>query len=295
MSLAFELWLCCCIGYVLAKMEEDGEDNRHGHITSLAVKRSHRRLGLAQKLMNQASLAMVECFQGSRAVPSYLGANFCTGESGALVSMVVKRFDVSHALFHRRSETQTKEVRFGTLNVFGVRMIKLYDVCELMKDSLALTRVNEDAGVLSSFYQNYYHSGSEVARVTVARRTAQARRPCCSPPTDRHSRGALAPRPKARGRSRTRATTKISARKHRSAATRLFVCTAFSPGGAARAGRQQADTSVALRLYLIAGHGSRSFQRPGSDVLSAVREGRSFGVILQCRHEGYLLMSEKSA
>ncbi|XP_053607055.1 N-alpha-acetyltransferase 11 [Plodia interpunctella] len=51
------------VGYVLAKMEEDGEDNRHGHITSLAVKRSHRRLGLAQKLMNQASLAMVECFQ----------------------------------------------------------------------------------------------------------------------------------------------------------------------------------------------------------------------------------------
>lgn len=50
-------------GYVLAKMEEDSEDNKHGHITSLAVKRSHRRLGLAQKLMNQASQAMVECFQ----------------------------------------------------------------------------------------------------------------------------------------------------------------------------------------------------------------------------------------
>lgn len=43
-------------------MEEDGEE-KHGHITSLAVKRSHRRLGLAQKLMNQASMAMVECFQ----------------------------------------------------------------------------------------------------------------------------------------------------------------------------------------------------------------------------------------
>lgn len=50
------------IGYVLAKMEEEGEE-KHGHITSLAVKRSHRRLGLAQKLMNQASMAMVECFQ----------------------------------------------------------------------------------------------------------------------------------------------------------------------------------------------------------------------------------------
>ncbi|XP_021937767.1 N-alpha-acetyltransferase 10-like [Zootermopsis nevadensis] len=46
------------VGYVLAKMEEDSDDNPHGHITSLAVKRSHRRLGLAQKLMDQASRAM---------------------------------------------------------------------------------------------------------------------------------------------------------------------------------------------------------------------------------------------
>ncbi|KAK3104041.1 hypothetical protein FSP39_023949 [Pinctada imbricata] len=51
------------VGYVLAKMEEDPEDSvPHGHITSLAVKRSHRRLGLAQKLMDQASRGMVECF-----------------------------------------------------------------------------------------------------------------------------------------------------------------------------------------------------------------------------------------
>ena len=42
------------VGYVLAKMEEDPDDSvPHGHITSLAVKRSHRRLGLAQKLMDQ--------------------------------------------------------------------------------------------------------------------------------------------------------------------------------------------------------------------------------------------------
>ncbi|XP_055967122.1 N-alpha-acetyltransferase 11 [Sorex fumeus] len=50
------------VGYVLAKMEEDPEDAPHGHITSLAVKRSHRRLGLAQKLMDQASRAMIENF-----------------------------------------------------------------------------------------------------------------------------------------------------------------------------------------------------------------------------------------
>ncbi len=44
--------------------EDDSEDNLipHGHITSLAVKRSHRRLGIAQKLMEQASRAMVENF-----------------------------------------------------------------------------------------------------------------------------------------------------------------------------------------------------------------------------------------
>ena len=43
-------------------MEEESDEAAHGHITSLAVKRSHRRLGLAQKLMEQASKAMVECF-----------------------------------------------------------------------------------------------------------------------------------------------------------------------------------------------------------------------------------------
>jgi N-alpha-acetyltransferase 10/11 len=41
---------------------EPGEESKHGHITSLAVKRPFRRLGLAQKLMNQASMSMVECF-----------------------------------------------------------------------------------------------------------------------------------------------------------------------------------------------------------------------------------------
>lgn len=50
------------VGYVLAKMEEDSEDDPHGHITSLAVKRSFRRLGLAQKLMDQTARAMVETF-----------------------------------------------------------------------------------------------------------------------------------------------------------------------------------------------------------------------------------------
>uniref|UniRef100_A0A7S4R318 N-acetyltransferase domain-containing protein n=1 Tax=Alexandrium monilatum TaxID=311494 RepID=A0A7S4R318_9DINO len=49
------------VGYVLAKMEEDASEV-HGHITSLAVLRSHRKLGLASKLMRAAMAAMEETF-----------------------------------------------------------------------------------------------------------------------------------------------------------------------------------------------------------------------------------------
>jgi len=50
------------VGYVLAKMEEDSSEV-HGHITSLSVLRSHRKLGLASKLMRAAMAAMEETFQ----------------------------------------------------------------------------------------------------------------------------------------------------------------------------------------------------------------------------------------
>merc|ERR1711939_345131 len=50
------------VGYVLAKMEEDVEV-AHGHITSLAVLRSHRKLGLATKLMRASQASMVETFE----------------------------------------------------------------------------------------------------------------------------------------------------------------------------------------------------------------------------------------
>mmetsp|Transcript_6880 Transcript_6880/g.11539 ORF Transcript_6880/g.11539 Transcript_6880/m.11539 type:complete len:213 (-) Transcript_6880:340-978(-) len=49
------------VGYVLAKMEEDAPEV-HGHITSLAVLRSHRKMGLANKLMTAAQEAMEETF-----------------------------------------------------------------------------------------------------------------------------------------------------------------------------------------------------------------------------------------
>jgi len=45
------------VGYVLAKMEEEPTDGvQHGHITSLSVNRTHRRLGLADKLMRMSRM-----------------------------------------------------------------------------------------------------------------------------------------------------------------------------------------------------------------------------------------------
>eukprot|EP00884_Botryococcus_braunii_P004338 jgi/Botrbrau1/13905/Bobra.0017s0012.1 len=49
------------VGYVLAKMEEEASEV-HGHITSLAVARTHRKLGIASKLMEAAHTAMAEVF-----------------------------------------------------------------------------------------------------------------------------------------------------------------------------------------------------------------------------------------
>lgn len=52
------------VGYVLAKLEEDDEDPKliFGHITSISVLRSYRRMGLATKLMKQALHGMQEVY-----------------------------------------------------------------------------------------------------------------------------------------------------------------------------------------------------------------------------------------
>lgn len=52
------------VGYVLAKMEEESNEC-HGHITSLAVLRTHRKLGLATKLMTAAQNAMEQVCSSS--------------------------------------------------------------------------------------------------------------------------------------------------------------------------------------------------------------------------------------
>ena len=55
-----------CLGYVLAKIDdEDPTKELHGHITSLAVKRSYRKTGLATKLMTLSQQIITISQRGS--------------------------------------------------------------------------------------------------------------------------------------------------------------------------------------------------------------------------------------
>ncbi|KAL6449663.1 ARD1 N-terminal acetyltransferase A complex catalytic subunit ARD1 [Candida maltosa Xu316] len=57
------------IGYVLGKMEDDADATDkipHGHITSLSVMRTYRRMGIAAKLMRQSLYAMCESFNAKK-------------------------------------------------------------------------------------------------------------------------------------------------------------------------------------------------------------------------------------
>ncbi|KAK9479134.1 acyl-CoA N-acyltransferase [Lipomyces japonicus] len=49
------------VGYALAKMEEDPSDGiQHGHVTSLSVMRTYRRMGIAAKLMRLSLRGLAE-------------------------------------------------------------------------------------------------------------------------------------------------------------------------------------------------------------------------------------------
>ncbi|KIK57561.1 hypothetical protein GYMLUDRAFT_172553 [Collybiopsis luxurians FD-317 M1] len=52
------------VGYVLAKMCDDAT-KVHGHINSISVMRSHRRLGLAKKLMELSQEAMISVYKAN--------------------------------------------------------------------------------------------------------------------------------------------------------------------------------------------------------------------------------------
>ncbi|KAF8517020.1 acyl-CoA N-acyltransferase, partial [Hysterangium stoloniferum] len=52
------------VGYILAKIEQELDDTpTHGHVNSISVLRSYRRLGIAKKLMIQSQRAMAEVYR----------------------------------------------------------------------------------------------------------------------------------------------------------------------------------------------------------------------------------------
>jgi len=55
------------VGYVLAKIDEPEEEGEecHGHVNSISVLRSYRRLGLAKKLMMLSQEAMADVYKAS--------------------------------------------------------------------------------------------------------------------------------------------------------------------------------------------------------------------------------------
>jgi peptide alpha-N-acetyltransferase len=53
---------CKIVGYVMAKMEEDDTQPKHGHITSLSVLRTHRKRGIATSLMRRSQMEMETIF-----------------------------------------------------------------------------------------------------------------------------------------------------------------------------------------------------------------------------------------
>ncbi|KAJ8482886.1 hypothetical protein ONZ45_g4931 [Pleurotus djamor] len=54
------------VGYVLAKIEDEAEGQpAHGHVNSISVLRSYRRLGLAKKLMLLSQDAMLNVYKAS--------------------------------------------------------------------------------------------------------------------------------------------------------------------------------------------------------------------------------------
>ena len=64
------------VGYVLAKRDDEEKGLPHGHITSLAVMRSHRKQGLASKLMRCAQRAMQEAFEADHVSLHVRESNF---------------------------------------------------------------------------------------------------------------------------------------------------------------------------------------------------------------------------
>lgn len=113
------------VGYVLAKMEEEpGDGIQHGHITSLSVMRTYRRLGLADKLMRQSRTPY----------PNTPEALICTERA------MVENYDAKYVSLHvRKSNRAALSLYRDTLNftysqpLFNYRLMGEHRLVEVEK------------------------------------------------------------------------------------------------------------------------------------------------------------------
>jgi len=123
------------IGYVLAKMDDEAKAEPHGHITSLAVARTHRKRGIATKLMRATARSMQECFK----------AKYC--------SLHVRKTNAG--AFHLYSQTLGYEIHdlekgyyADGEDAYDMRMTFNYDTFETMNQtSNALLGIKDDEEV----------------------------------------------------------------------------------------------------------------------------------------------------
>jgi len=115
------------VGYVLAKMEEDEAKPPHGHITSLAVLRTHRKRGIATALMRRSQVEMEHVF----------GAEF--------VSLHVRKSN--RAAFHLYNETLKYEINDIERGYYADGE-DAYDMrCYFGKKNNTSDKTSDDAGV----------------------------------------------------------------------------------------------------------------------------------------------------
>ena len=84
-------------------MEEEPTDGvQHGHITSLSVMRTHRRLGLAEKLMKQSRRCLFVCRNTSERISINRANHFSFVEPFILFVLTIRLFHYSlFSLAHR--------------------------------------------------------------------------------------------------------------------------------------------------------------------------------------------------
>ncbi|KAI3992315.1 hypothetical protein MKX01_030036 [Papaver californicum] len=89
------------VGFVFAQMEGEVTDQSHGYIANLGVLPTHRKLGIAKKLMNAAQNAMVEEY-GSECVSLHVRKS-----NGAAINLYTERLGYNYesaANFYKNGE-----------------------------------------------------------------------------------------------------------------------------------------------------------------------------------------------